>query len=124
MQNFAIEATELTPEINFNPSNNSFVFLGNSSPENAIGFYAPVMAWFEQYANSPEKETTVEFKLDYINSASSKVLLSILFVIKKIVVSGNKLVIKWYHSEIDDEMKEAGETYAEIIEFPFEYIAY
>ena len=37
---------------------------------------------------------------------------------------GNEVLIKWYFPEDDEDMQEAGNEYADIVEVPFEQISY
>ena len=38
--------------------------------------------------------------------------------------NGNDVLIKWYYPDDDEDMQEAGEEYAEIVDVPFEQISY
>ena len=37
---------------------------------------------------------------------------------------GNEVLIKWFYPEDDEDMEEAGEEYADIVDVPFESISY
>ena len=37
---------------------------------------------------------------------------------------GKEVLVKWYFPEDDEDMQEAGNEYADIVEIPFEQIAY
>lgn len=124
MENLIIEATDETPKIVFDLSNDVFLFNGRSLPEDVRSFYLPVLEWLNEYSSLPKKNTIVEFKMEYFNTASSKIFLDILLKLEEIYSSGNKLTIKWYSKENDPDMKEAGEEYAEIVEVPFEHLSY
>lgn len=124
MEKFIIEATDETPKIVLSPSENVFHFSGKSLPEDVASFYSPVISWLDKYIENRNPETIVEFRMDYFNTASSKILLDILFKLEEISNQGDKLLIKWYAKENDPDMKEAGEEYAEIVEVPFEHISY
>ena len=36
--------------------------------------------------------------------------------------AGHAVVIRWHYHEDEEDMREAGEEYADIVEIPFEYI--
>ena len=38
--------------------------------------------------------------------------------------NGNDVLIKWYYPEDDEDMQEAGEEYADIVDSPFEQVSY
>jgi hypothetical protein len=124
MEALVIQATDETPEIVLDPSQKQFVFSGKSLPEDVATFYSPVLSWLDAYVNVPLDETVVEFKMDYFNTASSKIVLDILMKLEEIHTGGGKLLIRWYCKESDVDMKEAGDEYAEIVEIPFEHLLY
>lgn len=124
MESLIIEATDETPKIILDPSNNVFVFSGRSLPEDVVSFYSPVLNWLDEYSASPKAETIMEFKMEYFNTASSKMFLDVLLKLEEIHLNGSKLIIKWFFKENDPDMKEAGEEYAEIVEVSFEHLSY
>lgn len=121
MEAFIIGATRDTPGVILDPASNKFEMNGKSLPEDVASFYDPILAWIEEYADSPSAETIFEMKMNYFNTASSKMLLDILFALEEIAEAGNSVIIHWYYKENDEDMKEAGEEYAEIVEIPFEH---
>lgn len=116
-----IAATEDTPEITF--ENGVFMISGRSLPEDVTSFYAPVFTWLTELANSTAK-ATFKFKLEYFNTASSKILLDILMKLEDIAQANNNVVVEWHHSDGDDDMLEAGEEYKELVELPFTMVAF
>ena len=124
MEAYKIQGTEDSPTITLNAAENMFEFSGRSMPENAAGFYAPALSWIEEYVKNPNPETILNIKLEYFNTASSKILLDIIMSFEKIVSTGKSLKINWYYQADDDDMLEAGEGYADIVEVPFTYLTY
>jgi hypothetical protein len=122
MNTIKIEAKEDTPMIVFDPENNIFEISGRSLPEDASLFYEPILEWLKEYAKSPNELTELHIKMNYFNTASSKLLLDILMIIEEIVEEGHKCNIKWFYAEDDEDMEEAGEEYSELIDVPFELI--
>ena len=59
----------------------------------------------------------------YFNTASSKMLLDILMKLEDMHKAGKESLVKWYYPEDDEDMKEAGEEYADIVDVPFEQIS-
>ena len=82
------------------------------------------MKWIDEYAQAPNPETVVTFKLEYFNTASSKVLLDVLLKFEEIMDNGNNVSVKWNYREDEDDMLEAGEEYADIVSIPFDYVIY
>jgi len=125
MQQLDIPATEDTPKIIYSGEANELNISGRSLPEDVTTFYKPVFEWLEQFANENTENTVFKFKLEYFNTASSKIILDILMQLEDIIESKQKnLKVEWYYFETDDDMQEAGEEYKELVNIPFELIAY
>lgn len=121
MDSLVIRGGENSPTIILNKQENNFLISGRSLPEEVMSFYAPVMDWLENYVTDPNDKTVFKLKLDYINSASQRAIQEILTILEKIKEQGRDIEIDWYFMVDDDEMKEAGEEYSEIIDIPFNF---
>ncbi len=119
-----IKGTDDTPNVILDAQNNIFEFSGRSLPEDVATFYAPVLEWIQEYAKSPNPKTNVVFKLEYFNTASSKMILDLLLKFEEIYKSGKEVVIVWNYQEDDEDMLEAGEEYADIVEIPFQKVSF
>ena len=124
MNPIIISATEDTPGIRFDAANDIFEISGRSLPEDVSKFYKPILNWLDEYAQSPNGQTTFIFKLSYFNTASSKIILDILMKLEAIHNDGKDISIKWYYPSDDEDMMEAGEEYADIVEIPIELVEY
>jgi len=111
-----------SPAVNLDKEKQLFEIKGKSLPENVNIFYQPIIDWFTEYFKNPNEETVLHFKLDYLNTASSKALLSLFLVVEEAIKNGKKAQVKWYYEEDDEDMKDIGEEYANIIQIPFEII--
>ena len=120
-----IQGTEDTPSINFDANKKQFVIEGRSLPEDVTTFYKPVFNWLERYSEKPISPSNFIFKLEYFNTASSKIILDILMKLEDIQ-NDNKAVIniEWHYMSGDDDMQEAGDEYSELVEVPFNLIEY
>lgn len=124
METIRLPGTDDCPEIVLDKETNEFKFLGKSLPEDVREFYEPIHQWIDDYVVDPNEATVIEFNLEYFNSASSKQILDILERFAVIAENGKKITIKWHFSEDDEDMEDAGEAYADIVEVPFELISY
>ena len=124
METIKIMGTDDTPTVILDAQNEIYEISGRSLPEDVTAFYDPILGWLDEYASSPNKKTIFTFKLVYFNTASSKLLLDILMKLEQMHESGNDILIRWYYPEDDEDMQEAGEEYADIVEIPFEYVIY
>ncbi|MBP8849205.1 MAG: DUF1987 domain-containing protein [Breznakibacter sp.] len=122
MEVINIKGTEDTPFVTLDKGANLFQISGRSLPEDVNQFYNPVLKWIDAYKDAPNAKTEFDFKLEYFNTASSKVILDILLKLEEIMEAGHAVVIRWHYHEDEEDMREAGEEYADIVEIPFEYI--
>jgi hypothetical protein len=119
MEVLRIPGTDETPAVVLDPVENIFEFSGKSLPEDVTSFYSPVLDWLDAYDKKPLAKTVVDFKLSYFNTASSKLILDILFKLESIHQSGSEVLIRWYYESEDEDMKEAGKEYGDLLEVPF-----
>ncbi len=120
MENLTINATDETPRVLLDANQGKMEFSGKSLPEDVSTFYGPVLKWIDAYATAPKIKTEVIFKLSYFNTASSKLILDILFKLETFHQKGSDIRVLWYYYEDDEDMEEAGREYADLIMVPFE----
>ena len=120
MNTLSLEGTEDTPKIVLDKDNGIFEISGRSLPEDSAEFFQPVLDWLDSYSQSASSETVFNFKLEYFNTASSKLILDILSKLEEI----DGTIIHWYFHEDDEDMEEAGEEFSELVEIPFEFKTY
>ena len=120
MESLVLQPTAHTPSVSLNPSTGIFEFKGRSTPENSVEYYDPIFKWLDQYVASPSLKTIVNLQFEYFNTSSSKCILDVLKKFVKLHNAGGDVKIHWFYEEEDDDMKEAGEDYSDILEIPFE----
>ena len=124
MTHYQIEAALDTPSIDLNPNTGVMEFSGKSFPSVVTAFYQPVMDWLDEYKLTPCESTEVNLKLEYFNTASSKILLEIFNKLEALYKEGNNVVINWYYPDDDEDMEQTGNEYSELIQVPFKKIGY
>ena len=124
METIKIMGTDDTPTVILDAENDIFEISVRSLPEDVTAFYDPILNWLDEYAANPNPKTIFTFKLVYFNTASSKLLLDILMKFEEMRENGLDVLIKWYYPEDDEDMQEAGEEYADIVDVPFEQVSY
>ena len=82
------------------------------------------MDWLDEYKLTPCESTEVNLKLEYFNTASSKILLEIFNKLETLYKEGNNVVINWYYPDDDEDMEQTGNEYSELIRVPFKMIGY
>ncbi len=113
-----------SPKVNFSIENGKLEISGKSLPEDVSAFYEPILEWLNNYAKNPQPETELTFKFTYFNTASSKLILDILTVLEKMKDDGNKVLVNWYYPEYDEDMRDAGIEYSEMIDVPFKHFSF
>lgn len=123
MEPLIIEAhEEITPGVVFDKAAGKFEISGWSLPEDAIKFYAPVLAWLDKYKESPNAETHLHIKLEYFNTASSKQVYRVISALEAVMPKG-KATIHWHYDKDDEDMKDVGERLQRMSTVPFVYSA-
>ena len=122
MQELFIQGSYDTPEVSFDVIKGLMEIKGRSMPENAVNFYKPILGWIEEADKLPCNEISVNFVFKYFNTSSSKMILELLNALERLGQQGKKITINWHYLEIDEEMKEDGEYFDEIIDLPFNFI--
>jgi hypothetical protein len=115
-----IPATASTPAVTLDKEKGIFSITGRSLPEDSLEFYQPVLRWFSAYLEEPNRKTTVEFRFEYINTISVKVIQQILSSLEGV----GGVLIRWHSGEEDEDIAELGHQFAEIQRLTFEFLSY
>jgi hypothetical protein len=100
-----INATNTTPAIKYS-EDGRLLIKGRSINEGGVNFYQPLIDWAETLQI---KMLIVDINLEYVNSTSSKKLLSLL----KVLDANNnikKLLVNWFYDEGDEDAQEKGQV--------------
>ncbi len=112
MEKLFIEEREDSPSILFDKTIGLIEVKGKSLPEDALVFYKPLEDAVRKYAESPLHKTTVNFKLEYLNSSSAKKILEIITLLEPLPQKGYVVNINWYYKDEDEDMLEEGQEFA------------
>jgi len=123
MDPLIIKPTNTTFMVYLDKAEGRFEFSGRSRPENVMLLFESIFEWFKKYEVDPNPETIINFKLEYFNSSSAKVLLRFFANLEEMRVRGMNMKIVWHYRVNDDDMLEAGEDFASLIDVPFEFVA-
>ncbi|MBC7863627.1 MAG: DUF1987 domain-containing protein [Bacteroidia bacterium] len=126
MRDLVIEGTDHTPNIHFKPTEGTFEIKGESRPENARQFFHPIVEWIEDFSHytvynkeKAPKPYRFNFKLEYMNSISTKLIYDLLKKLEEI--PNTSIIINWYYQEDDIDMQENGEEYSRMVKLKFEF---
>ena len=121
MKPLRIDPTFNTPKVELDPGKGYLLIEGRSIPENPGQFYELIFEWLKEYYASPKDNTTVEIKLEYVNSGSSKYILEFLRTVGKYHEEGKTSEVHWYFEEEDESIEELGDHYRTLLNIPFSF---
>jgi hypothetical protein len=128
MRKLIIDPKSNSPKIILDPEKNFYMIAGESRPPDVREFYAPVLAWLEEFGhhltNTDEivEPVVFNFSLDYFNSSSGKLILDICKHLGGLRTNGKNINVNWHFEKDDFDMLEAGKEISKIVKFPFEYV--
>ncbi|SFB72964.1 protein of unknown function [Flexibacter flexilis DSM 6793] len=123
MELLQIEPTYCTPHVNFGEEAGMLSISGCSYSEDAVAFYRPLFAWIDQYKANPQVQTEIKIYFKYFNTASAKCVYEIMAKLSAVCSETNKLKIIWCYAADDEDIKQAGIDFSEILQLPFEFIS-
>ena len=124
MEALNIAEGQSTPKVVLDKTYGRFEIMGNSLPEDVLGFYAPIFNWIEEYVKIPNQNTEIHIKLNYFNSSSSKAILDILTMLEPITKTGRTVEVVWHYLDLDEDMLSTGKEFEEILKIRFTFVSY
>lgn len=115
MDDLIIEETKDTyyiPAVNFNATTGLLEISGESYLEDTQTFYEPVLAWMESFTQDTRIPVTLNVKLTYYNTSSSRSILEMLHILKEFEEKGGFVQVNWYCHEDDVDVEEEVEDFA------------
>ena len=121
METIFIKATDVSPEVIFNPSEKKFSISGWSRPESPSKFYSPLKKWINEFGSQHLNNAVVHFKVAYFNTPSARTLREILDMLDKLYQNRVLVSVSWYYE--DESSKEEFEyEFAQGLGLPVKYI--
>ncbi len=117
-----IDKTSKTPQVVFDPTTKLYEISGRSLPENVIKTYEPVLQWIDRNLGKVQDDIVFSFRVDYLNSASAKMISLILTKLEDFYKSGIGIEVKWYYNLDDDDIQSEGEIYSKLKKIPIKLI--
>ena len=121
METILIKATDVSPEVIFNPGDKKYLISGWSRPESPSKFYAPVFKWIEEYGEKHLNGATVNFRVEYFNTPSARVLREILNQLENLYKKGVKMNVNWYYED-EESKKDFEYELGEGLDFPITHL--
>jgi len=124
MENLEISPTSTTPHVILDAGNGRIQISGRSIPEDPDVFYSKIFNWINQYFGENSQDTEIEFKLEYVNSGSSKYVLELLREVKRLAPDNKSTTVVWSFERDDESIEELGDHYKNTIDLQFEFREY
>ncbi len=121
MKNYVVSAERKTPEIMFR-ANGELKITGNSRPEDGKNFYKGAFDWIEDFKEFSPSTITFTLDLDYINSVSVRILLTMLQTLHSILDDKSKFKVIWKYDQNDLDMLDQGKILEKSLQHPFVFI--
>lgn len=121
LEDFTYEGDIKSPKITLK-CNGELEFSGRSLPENAKEIYAPVFNWMTTYKSNPAETTVINFKLEYFNTTSSKMIYEVLKIAEEMIKSGNQVNLNWHFEKDDPDLKYEGNLLSSNLDIDLNYI--
>lgn len=117
-----IPPTESTPTVILDPHTRRIDIYGHSVGVNPRLYYDPVLRWIDRLKELSPGVVELHVFLNYFNTYSSKVILEIFFRIRKYESFDWNVVLFWHYQSDDDDLRETGENYADIVRGDFRMV--
>lgn len=92
---------------------------GYSRMANPVEFYEELLSKLESYFISFNKTLIIDFKFEYINTASGKWLFEVLTSLQNLTQAEGLIEINWFYEEDDETILETGEIFKSALNLPF-----
>ncbi len=109
--------------LNVEMAEGKLTFSGCSIINDPKTFFNPILRWVEDYSKNPPKETLVDVKFEYIDSASVKSFFEILKELSH-ATRFKKLSVNWHYDLDDPEILELGEIIQNKLNVEFNFLEY
>ena len=117
-----IPATTKSPEISMSATG-TIRISGRCIPYEPDEFFAPLFEWTEEYCREPAEETVIEASLEYINGTNQGKLFRLLTKLKEVTSTGRKMAINFTYEADDDQMRDLGLYWADMLKIPVNMIS-
>jgi hypothetical protein len=110
MKNIEINRTPSNPyypSVSFNVESGVCEISGESYMEEAYKFYLPLINWIKEFIEKEKRKVTLNIKLIYFNTSTTKCLLDIFEILKRYDKEDDgEADINWFYDPDDPDMVE------------------
>lgn len=119
MSPLSVDATKSSPRVRFDPDSGVLEIQGESYPENSQEFYAPLIAWLNQYLSEVTGSVVFRVGLSYMNTSSTKYMIEMLDRIENAFEQGTDVRVEWYCDPDNARALDTVEELKEDFSMPF-----
>ena len=98
---------------------NILLLKGHSIPDQAQQFFAPIFAWVDCYLKSNPSKTTLIVAFEYLHTGAARQLYELIKMLHKSEENGNKLIVNWCYEKDDDDIKDLGKEFSDVLGIDF-----
>lgn len=120
MNSLLIPSSFKTPEIHLDAQTGILKISGRVFPENPKEFFGSVINWITEYAKNPAETTSLVLNLSYFNSSSNEYIFRCCKMVESIGDAGTSAVVVWEYEAEDEDMRQMGEDFKELLKINFE----
>ncbi len=120
MEALTREAGTSTPWVDFDPETGMLQLGGESYPENAYEFYAPLVEWIRGFLDACSAAVTMRIALSYLNTSSTKQMIDLLDLLEDAHAGGLTVSVEWYYDPENEREQDTIEEFREDYSMPFE----
>jgi hypothetical protein len=125
--NFLLQnkAVDYVPQITYHEEDGLLRMEGESYHEYAVEFFQPTFEWLANYMTKrPKQKITLEFKMTYFNTSTSRRFLEMFFMLEDYQRKGGQAEVRWFYEVGDLDMLDSGMEYAKEVTYPMHMIPY
>ena len=123
MTKLEIDAGTSSPWVRFDPESGLLEIGGESYPENSKEFYAPLIAWIDEFLEASNTPVTLRLTLTYMNTSSTKYMIDILDKLEEAHDAGRPVAVEWHCDGENGRALDTIEELKEDFEMPFEVMS-
>lgn len=124
MNSIEIKASKDTLGISCDVETGIINMEGISYPQDAAEFFSSIFDWLNKYTNEINSSLTLNLRINYLNTSSTKCLFDLIDSIEEYYKQGGVVQVNWYYLEGDEDIKETGLEFKEDMILPFTMIAF
>jgi len=121
MGSFLEKYSHNLPIINIDLKKGVFDFSGISNVEN-VNVFEPTFDMIKRYLENPAPNTQLNFRFEYFNTATSRLLMEVFEMFERLYNKGNEVIVNWYYQKEDIDTKDSGVLYEELCSLPFNHV--